>query len=128
MKKREPILGRLESRIMNVLWKRASPATVREIQRNLSRKRPIAYTTVMTVMTRLYEKGLLRREQRGRAFAYTAAVSEAEHTARLMRELLSTTANRTDALVHFVHEMKKADRARLLQALAGMQSGKPAAS
>lgn len=53
-------LGSLESAIMEVLWTRG-PATVREVVDELCRRRPLAYTTVMTVMNRLTTDGYLRR-------------------------------------------------------------------
>ena len=63
------VLGDLETDIMEILWKE-SPASVRQVHESLARKRQIAYTTVMTVMSRLAEKGLLQREQHGRAYLY----------------------------------------------------------
>lgn len=63
------VLGDLEADIMELIWK-DNPASVRNIHENLENGRPIAYTTVMTVMSRLADKGLLKREQRGRAYLY----------------------------------------------------------
>lgn len=54
-------LGDLECEIMELVWKKANPTvTVRDIYENLRQQRQIAYTTVMTTMVRLAEKGLLR--------------------------------------------------------------------
>lgn len=64
----EGLLGGLEQLVMEALWLRGE-ASVRQIQDDLSARKP-AYTTVMTVMTRLSEKGVLEREKRGRAFVY----------------------------------------------------------
>ena len=57
---------------MGVLWKAAEPLTVRQLLDQLNRRRrdPLAYTTVMTVMNRLTEKGALRRHRRGRGYVY----------------------------------------------------------
>jgi len=63
------VLGDLETDIMEEMW-RKNPACVREVHKKLSSDRAIAYTTVMTVMSRLTEKGLLKREQHGRAYLY----------------------------------------------------------
>ncbi len=63
------MLGDLETDIMEILW-RKNQASVREVHETLAKERNIAYTTVMTVMSRLAEKGLLRREQQGRAYLY----------------------------------------------------------
>lgn len=62
-------LGELEQRIMEALWARRA-ATVRDVFVVLKSKRRIAYTTVMTVMNRLVEKGLLRRKYQGACFCY----------------------------------------------------------
>jgi predicted transcriptional regulator len=65
-------LGPLEERVMAALWKAGEPLTVRELLGRLNRGRqePLAYTTVMTVMNRLAEKGALRRRRRGRGYSY----------------------------------------------------------
>jgi len=65
--------GELEAVIMDRLWTRREPATVREIVDELRQHREIAYTTVLTVMDNLYKKGWLRREPAGRAHRYTPA-------------------------------------------------------
>lgn len=62
-------LGELEQRIMESLWQKEA-ATVREVFDVIKIKRRIAYTTVMTVMNRLVEKGLLRRKSQGTCFCY----------------------------------------------------------
>src|SRR6266571_594615 len=91
-------LGELETRIMHVLWRRGRPATVKDVQVHLAPKRELAYTTVMTVMDRLWRKGLLHRERRGRPFHYTPAVSEAEYTAGVMRRVLGSSRDRKGVL------------------------------
>lgn len=107
--------GELEERIMTILWRWDTPATVREVHHELTRQNALAYTTVMTVMDRLWRKGVLRREPRGRAFEYSPVQSEAEYTAGLMHELLSRARNRKAALAHFARGMRKRDEAELLR-------------
>ena len=59
----ESFLGPLEARILNVIWSsKKRPLTVREVHELLGKNSKLAYTTVMTTMNRLYEKGLLDRE------------------------------------------------------------------
>ena len=67
-------LGDTEYDIMEVLWK-GEDYTVRDVCRQLRRRREIAYTTVMTVMSRLFDKGLLGRRKRAKAYVYRAAMS-----------------------------------------------------
>jgi predicted transcriptional regulator len=62
--------GELEAVIMDRLWERRRPALVRELADDLREDRPLAYTTVMTVMENLYRKGWLRRHRGGRAWRY----------------------------------------------------------
>jgi predicted transcriptional regulator len=107
--------GELEAEIMRALWRRDGPATVREVHGDLARRPRPAYTTIMTVMERLWRKGILKRTPRGRAFEYAPVMSEAEYTANLMHELLAGTSNRRNALAHFVRGMKKAEEQELLR-------------
>ena len=81
-------LGELEAVIMDRLWERASPALVREIVDELHPGRPLAYTTVMTVMENLHRKGWLRRERDGRAWRYEPTGSRSGYTAALMKQAL----------------------------------------
>lgn len=83
-------LGPLEAEVMRALWASRSPLSVRAMVDHLNqqRTRPLAYTTVMTVMARLAEKGLLRRERDGRGFLYEPAVDDVAELAvrRVVRE------------------------------------------
>lgn len=73
------ILGPLEAEAMEVLWASQAPMSVRAVldQLNSGRVPPLAYTTVMTVLARLTEKGVLLRERDGRGYLYQAAVPDA---------------------------------------------------
>jgi predicted transcriptional regulator len=71
------MLTPLELDIMKAVWKR-SPITVRDVQEAIRPVRRLAYTTVMTIMDRLYHKGFLDRELRARTHYYEPAV---EYTA-----------------------------------------------
>ena len=79
----EKLLGPLESEVLEILWKLNRPASVRQVLDELNRGRtpPLAYTTVMTVMSRLAEKDVLRRQPAGRSYVYVAAVSNAAELA-----------------------------------------------
>lgn len=68
-------LGPLEAEVMDVVWSRAE-ANVRDVAQQLGR--PLAYTTVMTTLDRLYKKGLLARRKSERAFVYAARLSRQE--------------------------------------------------
>lgn len=78
---------------------------------------PPAYTTVMTILTRLWQKGLLARHSQGRAFAYEPLVSEAELAARRMRSTLLAASDRQGALSHFVGTLSKREERTLRRIL-----------
>jgi predicted transcriptional regulator len=97
--------GELEMAIMDVMWAAESPCVVREVRERLRYGRPVAYTTVMTVMDILYRKGVLRREKDGRAWRYWPAEAREEHDARLMAEVLRSGGNRVVTMRRFLERV-----------------------
>lgn len=79
-------LGSLERQVMEIVW-RQGDFTVRAVQAQLAR--PMAYTTVMTTLDRLFKKGLVARRRDGRAFVYTAVQSRQEIEADVASGVLS---------------------------------------
>jgi predicted transcriptional regulator len=77
MNSRARLLPELELEVMKVLWRR-SGATVADVQEELKPERPLAYTTVMTVLDRLTRKGAAGRAKQGRGYRYRPAVSKQE--------------------------------------------------
>lgn len=102
---------------MEQLWARSAPATVREVHTDLTRDRDLAYTTVLTVMEKLFRKNYLRRAPQGRAHTYEPVLSREQYVARLMREALTDSDDRALALLHFVGQMTLDEAAALRQAL-----------
>ncbi|MEU3271161.1 BlaI/MecI/CopY family transcriptional regulator [Saccharomonospora sp. NPDC006951] len=92
-------LGELEVKVMDVLWSSAAPLRVREVLERTAR--PLAYTTVMTVLDNLHGKGYVLRAKAGRAYEYTAAESREEAGARLLREVLYASGDTEQVLLHF---------------------------
>jgi len=87
---RDPVaryLGDLQAAVMEIFWRRDS-ATVREVADELNRKRSLAYTTVLTLVSRLFSRELLSREPEGRGFRYRATKSREEFLAQLSDELI----------------------------------------
>lgn len=109
--------GQLEAVVMDRLWDHGEPMTVRQVLELLQRDREIAYTTVMTVMERLYRKQLLTREEHGRAFLYQPASSRADYTAHVMAQALSDSTDKTAALVHFAEHVAPHEARALWEAL-----------
>lgn len=79
-------LGRLESSLMDILWSRGE-SSVRHVFQTIDR--PLAYTTVMTTLERLFKKGLLERRKSGRAFLYTPRLTRMQWEQRRAGHLIS---------------------------------------
>ncbi|PXY31370.1 BlaI/MecI/CopY family transcriptional regulator [Prauserella muralis] len=109
-------LGELERAVMEVLWASQEPASVRAVHAALA-DRGLAYTTVMTVLTRLAAKNVVRRERAGRAWLYAPAASREEYVAELMLEALELTGDRGSALVRFAQSVTSDEADALRQAL-----------
>jgi predicted transcriptional regulator len=84
-KREKSVLTKLELQIMQVIWKRGA-STVTAVQEGLEQQ--LAYTTVQTMLNILHRKGKLKRELRGRAFAYSATVTEAKASIHAVRALV----------------------------------------
>ncbi|MFD5749163.1 BlaI/MecI/CopY family transcriptional regulator [Streptomyces sp. NPDC127033] len=110
-------LGDLEDAVMTRVWQWNRPVTVREVLEDLQRERSIAYTTVMTVMDNLHQKGWVRREVDGRAYRYTAVSTRAAYAAALMNEAWSKSDNPAAALVAFFGMMSAEQRRALEDAV-----------
>ncbi|MCW2641987.1 MAG: CopY family transcriptional regulator [Dactylosporangium sp.] len=113
--------GELEAVIMDRLWARGEPATVREVLTDLRQHREIAYTTVLTVMENLHKKGVLRREPAGRANRYVPMKSREQYVAQMMGQALEDSGDRAEALMHFVGRMTLDDAAALRSALSAYE-------
>jgi predicted transcriptional regulator len=109
--------GELESAIMDVVWAGDRAYLVREVRERLDYNRAVAYTTVMTVMSILHGKGVLRREKYGRAWRYWPAESREEHDARLMAEVLRSGGDQRVTILRFLERVSDEEMASLRTAL-----------
>ena len=108
-------LGDLECEIMELVWKKANPTvTVRDIYENLRQQRQIAYTTVMTTMVRLAEKGLLKVLDRvGLANCYAPTESRDQFTKNAVDRVLSIFLKEfPDESMQFYSKVKSAPPAK----------------
>ncbi|ARF56758.1 BlaI/MecI/CopY family transcriptional regulator [Streptomyces gilvosporeus] len=118
-------LGDLEDAVMTRVWEWNRPVTVREVLEDLQKERSIAYTTVMTVLDNLHQKGWVRREAEGRAYRYEAVSTRAAYSAALMNEAWSTSDNPAAALVAFFGMMSPEQRQALRDAVRMVQIDDP---
>ncbi|MEU4112829.1 BlaI/MecI/CopY family transcriptional regulator [Streptomyces sp. NPDC027717] len=114
-------LGDLEDAVMSRVWKWNRPVTVREVLEDLQQERSIAYTTVMTVLDNLHQKGWVRREAEGRAYRYEAVSTRAAYAAALMNDAWSQSDNPAAALVAFFGMMSEEQRQALSDAIRIVQ-------
>jgi predicted transcriptional regulator len=103
---RRPV-GGLEEEVMQYLWAADVESTPAEVHKVVCPE--LAYTTVMTVLTRLYEKGQLERGRRGRAYTYRPVRTEAEYRASSMQTALSDAQDRSAVLSSFVESLDGSD-------------------
>jgi predicted transcriptional regulator len=107
--------GALEAEIVATLWAAGEPLTPKAVQSQLGGE--LAYTTVMTALTRLYDKGVVSREKSGRAYAYTAVLDAPGIAAARMRELLESGGDRQAVLARFLGSLSDDDERALIELL-----------
>ncbi len=115
------VLGPLEAEVMEILWAADEPMTVRQLLERINKRRkpPLAYTTVMTIMSRLVEKEILSRTKQGRGYVYEAAASDPAAIA--VRSVMRDFGDA--AWAHFVDEARADPEAlRRLQRLLDEES------
>ncbi len=89
MRRKESLkLAELELELMKVIWDKGK-ATVQEVRDALKSNRPLAYTTILTMLSILERKKFLKHKKAGRAYVYYPAVSEKETRSSLVRDLIN---------------------------------------
>lgn len=104
------VLGPLESEIMDVVWN-LDEVTVRDVHGSLSERREIAYTTVMTTLGRLADKGFLRRIQDQPAHRYTAVVTREQYAKTTVKSVVDWLVDHfpDPAVAYFVDKVENED-------------------
>lgn len=123
-------LGDLEAAVLEVLWGSASALSVRDVLGRVRRRPALAYTTVMTVLDRLHDKGLVVREKQGRAFHYAAAMSREAWFGQRAAEALAGAATDHDeaVLMAFLDSTARSNPElldKLEELIAARRGGKP---
>lgn len=108
------LLGSLELQVMEFMWQ-AEEATVQQVVRTIKRKRPIAYTTVMTVMGHLVDKGLLSRTMEGKRYRYLVTRSRDEFLLDSSKNLIQSLVDDFGdlAIAQFLGEIDNVEGSRL---------------
>ncbi len=100
-------MGALEAAVLGQVWAEPDGVTPRQALEGLPGD--LAYTTVMTILNRLWTKGLLEREREGRAFRYRPVLTESELVASRMSDVLEVARDRFATLSCFVGDLTSED-------------------
>lgn len=114
--------GELEMAIMNVMWEGEPPYVVRDVLGRMHYGRPVAYTTVMTVMNILHRKGVLHRDKVGRAWRYWPVEAREDHDARLMAEALRSGGDEYVTMLRFLERVNDDEMKSLRSAMLDASS------
>lgn len=104
--------GALEEDVLAGLWAAGGPLTARDLQRSLVK--PLAYTTVMTTLTRLEVKGLVSRSHLGRGYEFSPTGQRGQNIAAKMQALVEEAADPAAALACFASVLSK-EQVRVLR-------------
>ncbi|HEY3873426.1 MAG TPA: BlaI/MecI/CopY family transcriptional regulator [Actinocrinis sp.] len=114
--------GELESAVLAVLWEAGAPLSPGDVRDRLAARGTaggeLSYSTVVTILTRLYQKNALARHRDGRAFRYAPVADEAGLAARRLAAMLDREQDREAVLSRFVADLSDRDE-QLLRSLLG---------
>jgi predicted transcriptional regulator len=116
-----------ELEIMKVVWERGS-ATVREVYEEILKRRKIAYTTVLTMMGILEQKGRLKKEDSDRAYVYSPAEPQSEVVGSMVKDFIKRVFNGSaqPLLVHLAEnrDIRQEDLDQISRLLKTKRGGK----
>ena len=108
--------GELEAAVLAVLQGAGAPLSPAEVRERIGG--PLAYTTVVTILSRLHAKGVLERHKAGRAYLYSPVADEPGLAARRMARVLDGETDREAVLARFVSALSDSDE-ELLRRMLG---------
>ena len=118
MTKRGRQQGELEQLILDALWDSASAVSSQQLLERISPDGELALTTVLTVLSRLTDKGLVARQPgEGRSLLFSPVQSREQHTADLMLKIVSGAGDSALAFSHFAQGLSESDLAALRKSL-----------
>lgn len=99
-------LGPLENDVMEVVWRKKS-VTVKDVVEELKTRHKLAYTTVLTILSRLWKKGVLERSKTGKSFTYTPKVDRQQTVQSIIRSTLHSMVDKygDEAISAFIDEV-----------------------
>lgn len=113
--------GELEAEVLATLWAAEAALTAADVQQRLGTG--LAYSTVVTILSRLFTKGTLEREHQGRAYAYRPVADEPGLAARRMLRVLDGEQDRARVLARFVSDLSEEDERAIRELLRETRDG-----
>jgi len=113
--------GELAAEVLAVLQEAGSPLSPGDVRERIGGD--LAYTTVVTILSRLHAKGVLERRKSGRAYLYAPVADSPGLAARRMARVLDEEADREAVLARFVSELSPSDEDALRRMLADLSRG-----
>ncbi|MBB3125703.1 putative transcriptional regulator [Paenibacillus rhizosphaerae] len=107
----ERFFGPLEAKIMDVIWSRLEAVTIKEVNAKISEDKPMSFNTIMTVMNRLVDKGVLQKKLQGKSYVYSPVLTKEqfleEQSKELSYDLVKEFGSR--AVAHMIDAMEQVD-------------------
>lgn len=113
-------MGSLESAILEIMWSADESLKPGDVLERLAIDPPVTYSTVLTILRRLWKKGLINRARDGKAFRYTPVMTKEEQIAHAMTMTFAAASDPAIALGHFVAQLS-VDDTTVLQKLLRKQ-------
>lgn len=103
--------GPLEAKIMEVIWSRPAPLTIKEVNAKISEDKPMSFNTIMTVMNRLVDKGILEKKPQAKHYEYNAVVTKERFLETKSKELSLDLVKEFGplAVTHMIDAMEQVD-------------------
>lgn len=117
-------LGPLERSVMDQIWDRDDNVTVRDLI-DAPGIRGLAYTTVMTVLDRLWRKGVVGRRRVGRAYSYHARTTREQYLSSLVGQVFAASDDRRSVLLGFAREIDADDLSDLRKMIRDVERERP---
>lgn len=108
------VFGALEKEVMNIVWQNKT-STVRDVHERIERRRSVAYTTIMTIMDRLFVKRILKRKKEGKTYQYTPYQNKDNFFRRASQKIVNALVEEFGevAIAQFVSQLDKVDENKL---------------
>ncbi|GIO52994.1 BlaI/MecI/CopY family transcriptional regulator [Paenibacillus cellulositrophicus] len=107
----ERFFGPLEAKVMDVIWSRLEAVTIKEVNAKISEDKPMSFNTIMTVMNRLVDKGILQKKLQGKSYVYSPVLTKEqfleEQSKELSYDLVKEFGSR--AVAHMIDAMEQVD-------------------